>query len=415
MKIVKIIGREIFDSRGWPTIACELILEEDLSVTASIPAGLSRGTHEAYEIRDGGKRLFGKGVLQAIDRLETTIGPALVGKEPNVIDADLRMIEIDGTPNKSYLGANAMLAASIAVAKAQAFLEGLEPFELIAYLMGLDTVTLPYPMVNVINGGLHADNNLFIQEFMIVPIGAQNVRSSLEIVAVVFQEIKNELKKRNLLTNVGDEGGFAPNLDSETEALDIIVEALDKAGQDSCVIALDVAATQYYDAQTGLYRWHDKLLSSYELIAFYENLAEDYPIYSLEDGLAQEDIMGWQELMNRLGDRVQIVGDDLFATNYNRITQGIENGLATGVIIKPNQIGTVTEALQAIKLCKQYQLDAIVSHRSSETEDTFIVDLAVGANVGQLKAGGFCRGERIAKYNRLLTIEDHLIRLLMES
>jgi enolase len=281
--------------------------------------------------------------------------------------------------------------------------------------MGLDTVTLPYPMVNVINGGLHADNNLFIQEFMIVPIGAQNVRSSLEIVAVVFQEIKNELKKRNLLTNVGDEGGFAPNLDSETEALDIIVEALDKAGQDSCVIALDVAATQYYDAQTGLYRWHDKLLSSYELIAFYENLAEDYPIYSLEDGLAQEDIMGWQELMNRLGERVQIVGDDLFATNYNRITQGIENGLATGVIIKPNQIGTVTEALQAIKLCKQYQLDAIVSHRSSETEDTFIVDLAVGANVGQLKAGGFCRGERIAKYNRLLTIEDHLIRLLMES
>lgn len=418
MKIKSVHGREIYDSRGMPTVECSLILEDGAQVIASVPSGLSRSAYEVRELRDGGARLLGAGVLKAIENLEQVIAPLIVDKIPDLIPMDLSLIDADGTENKSHLGANAMLAASIAICKAQAHINEMEPYELIAYLCSAETISLPFPMFNVINGGVHAHNNAMIQEFMIVPTGAQNFRESLEIAVTVFQELKKILTKQGKSINVGDEGGFAPYLDTDKQALDYIMEAIDHLGsdlQDSVVIALDVAASQLYDRATNTYRWQGKRVSSEELTHLYAELLDVYPIYSIEDGMSDVDEHGWRYMMQAFGDSIQVVGDDLFATNSKRIIQGIEQGLANAVLIKPNQVGTVSEALQSLMWCKENEVNAIVSHRSGETEDTFIVDLAVGANAGQIKAGGCSRGERMAKYNALLRIEEEMMAQTSES
>lgn len=411
MKITHVLGREIYDSRGMPTLECTLILEEGVQVSASVPSGLSRSSYEARELRDGGQRLMGAGVLRAIENLEQIIGPELIGKTPDLVSMDVKMIEMDGTPNKAFLGSNTILAASMAICKAQAYLNDMETYELIGHLCNADTVSLPFPMFNVINGGRHANNNLMIQEFLIVPTGAENFRHSFEIGVTVFQELKKILAKLGKSTSVGDEGGFAPHFDDDRQALDCIMSAighLDESLQDSVVIAIDVAASQLYDRATKSYRWRGKSISTQELIGIYSELLDSYPIYSIEDGMSELDPEGFTALMGRLGDSIQIVGDDLFATNITRIVEGIENNQANAVVIKPNQIGTVSETLQALVWCKENDVNTIVSHRSGETNDTFIVDLAVGASAGQIKAGGCSRGERMAKYNALLRLEDEL-------
>jgi enolase len=418
MKIKHILGREIFDSRGWPTVQCEIILENDQSVLASVPAGISTGDYEAVELRDGGKRLFGQGVLKAISNIDQIIAPVLVNHEPNAIEMDLKIIELDGTADKSRLGANAMLAVSTALYKAEALVEGLEPYELIAALMDEDTVSIPYPLINIINGGLHANNNLQIQEFLIVPIGAPTFRSAFEMGVLVYHELKELLKSNGKSVAVGEEGGFACDFKSDYEALDFLLAAIERVSEQhplSCVIALDMAASYFYDTETHLYKWRDKHLTSDEMIAFYQELIGKYPIYSIEDGLSQDDWQGWAAMTKALENKVQVVGDDLFATNIYRIALGVEEHAATSVIIKPNQIGTITETLQAIHFSKSYGLNTIVSHRSAETEDSFIADLAVGSSAGQIKAGSCARGERLAKYNRLLGIEDTLTLGLLDS
>lgn len=409
MKITKIVGREIYDSRGLPTLECELVLDNEITVVASVPTGVSRGGYEAHELRDGGPRLQGKGVLKAIENLETEIAPILLGKEPDVIGTDLKMLEMDGTEDKSNLGANTMLAVSMALCKAQAITTSMDLYEFIAYLCDLETVTLPFPMFNVINGGNHARNKLTFQEIMIVPIGAPSFRKSLEMATTIFYSLEQVLIKRKKTICLGDEGGFAGNFKNEKEALDLLVEAIEKAGidQEDVVFALDVAASQFYNAKTKKYAWKGDQITSADMIELYEQLSEMYPIYSIEDGLSDLDIKGWIKMTKKLGDSLQLVGDDLFATNAVRIVQGIEEGWANSTIIKPNQIGTVTETLQAIKLCKNNDINIVVSHRSGETEDTFIVDLAVGTSAGQIKAGCCCR-ERMIKYNQLLRIEDEL-------
>ncbi len=411
MKIERIIGREIYDSQGWPALQCELFLDDGRSVVASVPSGNSVGVYEAVELRDGGERLGGRGLLKAIEHIEHSLAPLLVGKEPQALEMDLKMVEFDGTPDKSRLGANTLLAVSIALYKAQALIEECELYELFAGFFDAETVSMPFPLLNVINGGAHADNNLRIQEFMLMPVGAQTFRSSFEVGVLVFHELGDLLKKRGKSTAVGLEGGYACNFTSEREALDILLEAIEHINKRhtlSCVIALDVAASQFYDVHTGLYTWHDQQFTSDDMINYYTGLVAQYPIYSIEDGLAQEDWKSWIKLTKALEQKAQIVGDDLFVTDVYRIALGAEDHAATSVIIKPNQVGTVAETLQAIALCKSQGLHTIVSHRSAETEDTFIADLAVGTSAGQIKAGSCCRSERVAKYNRLLMIEDQL-------
>ncbi len=412
MNIASIVGHEIYDSRGWPTLLCAIQLEDGFTAYASVPTGLSRSKHEARELRDGDKRLWGKGVLKAIEMIEQVIAPEFVGQEPNAITMDFKMIEMDGSIDKSYLGANTMLAVSMALYRAQAHVEGIELYELIGYLFGAESITIPFPFFNVINGGAHAQNNLRIQEFMVVPVGVPTFRESMEIGVVVYQELKNALTKRGYSTAVGDEGGFSPEVKSDEEALDILTEVLEKVGDSEgnrCVIALDFAATQFYDKLTHTYNWQKKHLTSKDMIEVYEELVSTYPIYSIEDGLSEDDWSGWQAMKAALQTKVQLVADDLVATNIDRIARSIEEDCATSVIIKPNQIGTITETLQAIKLCKENNLNTIVSHRSGETEDSFIADIAIGSSAGQLKAGGPSRSERLAKYNRILLIEDMLV------
>ncbi len=415
MKVTKIIARELFDSRGIPTIECEVTLNDTHGVTALVSSGASTGSHEALELRDGGKRLGGKGVQKAIENIETIIAPALVGQEANVVEMDLRMIALDGTDDKSKLGANAMLAVSWAMLRAQSLIEGLEPYELIAGLVELETVSLPIPLINIINGGMHADNNLALQEIMIVPRGQQTVRGSLEAAATLFYELKTILKKKGMSTLVGDEGGFAPNFKDENEAFDTLMEAITAVQDYDFAICIDAAANSFYNKETKTYDLHGKQYTAEQLIDWYIQLSKDYPLFSIEDGLYEDDWDSWAELTQKLGADVQIVGDDLFTTNQHRIVKGLEAGAANAALIKPNQIGTITETLQAIMLCQEHELNTIVSHRSGETEDTLIVDLAVGTNAGQIKIGGFSRGERIAKYNRLLRIEDRLTRLVLEG
>ncbi len=416
MKIKQIRGREIFDSRGLPTIECTLTLEDGTFVTAAVPSGASRSSYAAIELRDGGERLMGYGVSKAIATLENIIAPALIGREPDVVQMDLEMIGMDGTDNKKKLGANTMLAASIAIIKAQAIAVGVTTYELIAHLCDFDSLSLPFPMFNVINGGVHADNNLSIQECLLVPFGFKDFRSAMEASVTVFHTLKTLLIHHNKKTLVGDEGGFASNFCDEREALNLLMEAIEQSGMNkkgSFGLALDVAATQLYDAETKLYNWNDQSKSTQELIKLYAQLVNDYPIYSIEDGLSENDWDGWILMTQQLGEKLQIVGDDIFATNPSRIMQGIQDGVANAAIIKPNQVGTVTETLQTIKLCKEQDIKTIVSHRSGETEDTFIVDLAVGTSAGQIKAGGCSRGERLAKYNQLLRIEDELLLAML--
>ncbi len=418
MKITQITGREIFNSRGIPTVECEILLEEAYPIIASVPSGASKGTHEALELRDGGTRLGGLGVLKAIENIEQIIAPALIGHEPSVVDADIKMIALDGTENKSKLGANAILAVSCAILKAQALVEGIDPFELIADLCELDNIALPIPLINVINGGMHADNKLAIQEFMIVSRDQQSIRGSLEASTTLFHELKNQLKKAGFSTLVGDEGGFAPQFKNDIEALDFLVNTIKIVNAEhgfDFAVALDVAANSFYSAKTKKYKFMGKDFSTQDMIEWYGELAQKYPLFSIEDGLHEDDWDGWAQLTQKLGAEVQIVGDDLFTTNQDRIVTGLEKGASNAVLIKPTQIGTITETLQAIQLCKEHDLNTIVSHRSGETEDTLIADIAVGTNAGQIKIGGLSRGERLAKYNQLLRIEDKLTRAFLDE
>lgn len=411
MKIKAILGREIYNSRGWPTVQCELILENDRSIYASVPTGLSQGSHEARKTYDEQERLWGRGVLQSVEYIDTVIAQELVGREPHAINMDLELIKLDGTADKSHLGANTMLAVSMAVYRAHAYLERIELFEFIGHVCGADTVTLPFPFFNMINGGMHANNKLRIQEFMVVPVGMPDFRTSMEVSATIFHELRTSLKNHKKMISFGDEGGYASQFSNDEEALDILSETVQRVhtmyGFHS-LIALDVAATGFYDANKKYYEWHGEKLMTEELVARYEKLVDQYPICSIEDGLAEDDWDGWVYMVQRLKGKVQIIGDDLFVTNPTRISQGIELGAANGAVIKPDQIGTITETLQAIRLCHENNITTTVSHRSGDTEDAFIADLAVGTSSGQIKSGGLCRSERLAKYNRLLLIEDHL-------
>jgi enolase len=418
MKITKVIGREVYDSRGMPTIQCEIGLENGICVTAAAPSGIARARYEAHELRDGGRRLWGKGVLKGLEALRDHVAPMLIGKPINAIEMDMKLLEIDGTADKSYIGANVLVATSMALYKAHAAAEEIELYELIAYICGAESVSLPFPVINLIQGGRHAENNLQIQDFMIVPVGSSNFRSSLELSVTAFHELKSILQKYGRPITVGDEGGLIAGCKNDKEALDALMETLERidyAHTDArCAIALHIGASQLYNPTTKKYVWNNKNLSTEELIEHYEQLIDSYPIYSLEDPLSEDDWEGWQALMQALQQRVQIVGDDLFASNMQRLVQGIEHHVASGVTVKPSQIGTITEALQFVQVCKQYNLNPIISHQAGEMEDSFLADLSVGTSAGQIKAGGCCRGERIAKYNRLLAIEDSLALAALE-
>lgn len=410
MKIAHITARELYDSQGYPTLQCEIILDSGEFVTALVPSGRSVGQYEAIELRDHEARMDGLGVRKAVEVIEHVIAPLLVGEEPRALELDSRIIELDGTPDKSRLGANTMLAVSQALYRAEALWHDIELFELFAALYNAETVMMPIPMLNVINGGMHATNNLAIQEFLVVPVGAPSFRAGLELGIAVYHELGKVLMALGKSTAVGLEGGYASTFAHEFEALDILSEVVERVNARyaaSCMIALDMASSQW-SIEEGLYLWHQEVYSSEDMIALYKDLVNRYPLYSIEDPLGQDDWFGWQVLTQELGHRVQLVGDDLFATNVQRIARSVQEKAATAAIIKPNQIGTVTEALQAIVLCKDQHINTIVSHRSSDTEDTFIADLAVGTSAGQFKAGAPCRSERMAKYNRLLIIEDTL-------
>jgi len=412
MKIVRVSGREIIDARALPTIECVIELSDGRIVTASVPTGTSRGRHEAHELRDGGARFLGTGVLQSVEKINKVIQPYLVGREPNLIQTDIQMLDLDGTDEKSVLGANTMLAVGMAVARAQAAVEELKLYELLAYLCGFEEISLPSPLINMISGGVHVDNNLQVQELMVIPIGMSSFRVAMEACVMVFHVLQELLRKEGKKTSISCEGAIEAEFSDETEAMDFLQAAIDhvQSGYEGQIMmALDVAATQFYNTRTKKYTWHGQQVDANGLIEWYGQLLDKYPIYSIEDGLSEDDWDGWQEMSRRIGSRVQLVGDDLFASDPRRIWQGIENEAANAVLIKPNQIGTVTEALQSVKLCHDNDLRFVVSHRSGETNDTFIADMAVGTSSGQIKAGGCTRGERVAKYNRLLTIEDELL------
>ena len=405
-------AQEILDSRGQPTVLAHLLLDNGISAQAAVPSGASTGENEALELRDGGVRYLGKGVLQAVKNVQEVIAPALKGRNPLEQEGlDRLLCDLDGTPNKSRLGANAILAVSMAVARAGAAVAGLPLYR---YLGGAGAVTLPMPQLNIINGGAHAGNNLDIQEFMIMPVGGPTFAEALRIAAEVFQTLKKVLASQNLATGVGDEGGFAPDLPSHEAALDLIVQATDKAGYrpgKEVVLALDAAASEFYDKATGEYvfkKGDGSRRSAAALTDYYRGLASRYPIVSLEDGLAEGDWDGWVHLTANLEEKLQLVGDDIFVTNVRFLQQGIDRAAANAILIKLNQIGTVTETLETIDLARRHGYRAIISHRSGETEDTFIADLAVATGVGQIKTGSVSRSERIAKYNRLLFIEQEL-------
>lgn len=408
--IADVHAREILDSRGNPTVEVEVVLESGAFGRAAVPSGASTGAHEAVELRDGDKsRYLGKGVLNACANVESIIAPALIGMDAlNQTEIDQTMIRLDGTENKGNLGANAILGVSMACARAAAdYLE----MPLYRYLGGCNAKTMPVPMMNILNGGKHADNNVDIQEFMIMPVGAQSWSGALRMCAEVFHSLRSVLKSRGYNTAVGDEGGFAPDLKSNEEALECIVLAIEKAGYkpgDEVRIAMDPASTEFFvDGKYNLASEGRKLTSS-EMIDFYADLCERYPIISIEDALAEDDWDGWIELNKRLGDKVQLVGDDLYVTNTARLVKGIELHASNAILIKLNQIGTITETLDAIEMAKRAGFTAVVSHRSGETEDTFIADMVVAVNAGQIKTGAPSRTDRVAKYNQLLRIEEEL-------
>ena len=409
MKIKKVIAREIFDSRGRPTLECQLTLTDGTVILSSVPSGASKSTHAAAYVLDE-QRLGGYGVSKAIRLIEEHITPLLLNATPDLYVIDEQLMILDGTCNKSKLGANTMLAVSQAVVRAQAHVNGIPLYELIAHLMGHDGIRLPFPMFNMIEGGVHADNNLVIQEFLIIPVGYQCFREAMEQATMVYHCLRKILQKRGNTILVADEGGFAPMLTDERAALDLLVQALEETNCiDNFGLAIDVAASQFYDSTTKSYQWGNSVVSSDDLINYYKKLVAEYPLFSIEDGLAQDDWAGWQSLTSQLGSSIQLVGDDLLATSMKRLEYAIERNVANALVCKPNQVGTVSEALAAIQLAQQHDYNIIISHRSAETEDTFIADLAVGVGAGQIKAGGCSRTERMAKYNRLLRIEDALI------
>jgi enolase len=409
-RIARLSAREILDSRGRPTVEVDCVAESGARGRAAVPSGASTGEHEALELRDGDDRYMGAGTRKAVAHVHEVIAPALRGMpvtDQAAIDA--RLLELDGTPDKSRLGANAILGVSMAVAVAAADEAG-DP--LYASLGGREADLLPAPLMNILNGGAHADNTVDIQEFMVVPVGPPSFSEALRAGTEVYMALKKVLQERGLGTTVGDEGGFAPDLESDTAALEVIVEAIDRAGftaGEDVVLALDVAASELY--ADGTYRWKKaggEPMTSDELIGFYVGLVDRYPIVSIEDGLAEDDWSGWRALTEALGDRIQVVGDDLFVTNAARLERGIEVGAANAILIKLNQIGTVTETLEAIRVAREAGYQAVISHRSGETEDSFISDFAVATEAGQIKTGAPARGERTAKYNQLLRIEENL-------
>ena len=412
-EIVAIRAREVLDSRGNPTVEADVIVESGHLGRAIVPSGASTGEHEAVELRDGDKTHYmGKGVLQAVENIETVIAPELEGLDAaNQRLIDQTMIALDGTPNKGKLGANAILAVSLAAARAVA--QSLE-VPLYRYLGGVNASVLPTPMLNVLNGGAHADSNVDFQEFMIMPVGAERFSDALRWSAETFHTLKSVLKKKGYNTAVGDEGGFAPSLKSNTEAVELILEAITQAGYkpgEQISIALDPASSEFYDKEKNKYvfKKSDKReLSSQQMADFWADWVGQYPIVSIEDGLAEDDWDGWKQITDKLGSRIQLVGDDLFVTNVKRLQQGIDEGVANSILIKVNQIGTLTETLEAIELGRRYGYTAVMSHRSGESEDTFIADLAVATGVGQIKTGSVSRTDRIAKYNQLLRIEEEL-------
>ncbi len=416
LKVEDIKALEILDSRGNPTVQVEVLTENGYIGRASVPSGASTGSFEAVELRDGDKtRYFGKGVEKAVENVNKKIAKKIIGM--NVFDqrkVDEEMVKLDDTPNKSNLGANAILGVSLAVAKAAAEALGLELYR---YIGGIYGTELPVPMMNILNGGKHSDNNISIQEFMIMPVGDITFSERLRRGAEIYHTLKNVLKEKEYGVGVGDEGGFAPNLDDEEQALDIIMEAIKKAGYEpgkDIMLALDIASTEMYDEakninKNGYYFWKTKQFKERnEMIDYIIGLCEKYPIYSIEDGLAEEDWEGWKILTEKLKSKVQLVGDDLFVTNPQRLRRGIKEGVANAILIKPNQIGTLTETLDTIKIAKENGYKTIISHRSGETDDTTIADIAVGVNAGQIKTGAPCRIDRVSKYNRLLYIEQEI-------
>jgi len=408
--IVDVFGREVLDSRGNPTVEVEVILEDGTMGRAIVPSGASTGAHEAVELRDGDNdRYNGKGVLQAVENVNEIIAPEVIGMDvTHQVDIDTLMIEMDGTPNKGKLGANAILGVSLAVARAAAnFLE----IPLYQYIGGVNAREIPVPMMNILNGGEHADNNVDIQEFMIIPAGAESFTEGLRMTVEIYHTLKTVLKGKGLATAVGDEGGFAPNLPSNEAAIEVILEAIAQAGYQAgkdIFLGLDVAATELY--RDGKYHFEStqQVLSSQEVVDFYASLVERYPIISIEDGLAEDDWEGWKLLTDRLGKEIQLVGDDLFVTNTERLARGIELGVCNSILIKVNQIGTLTETLDTIEMARRAGYTCVISHRSGETEDATIADIAVATGSGQIKSGAPARTDRVAKYNQLLRIEEEL-------
>jgi enolase len=408
--ITEVYAREILDSRGNPTIEVEVCLDDGNAGRADVPSGASTGIHEAVELRDGNKKRFGgKGVLKAVENVNDIIADAIIGLDASrQTEIDELMCRLDGTKNKAKLGANAILGVSLAVAKAAANSAGLPLYQ---YIGGTNAHELPVPMMNILNGGQHADNNVDIQEFMVMPVGAKSFSEGLRMNVEIYHSLKDVLKKKGYNTGLGDEGGFAPNLKSNAEALDVILEAVKaagyKAGKD-VFLAIDVAASEFY--KNGKYHMEAEgaAKSSAQMVAYLEGLAKKYPIISIEDGLAEDDWKGWAALTAKLGDKIQLVGDDIFVTNVERLEKGIKDGVANSILIKLNQIGTLTETLRAIEMAKKAGYTAVVSHRSGETEDTTMADVVVGVNAGQIKSGAPARTDRVAKYNQLLRIEEDL-------
>lgn len=409
--IKKVHARQIIDSRGNPTIECDIVLSGGAMGRAAVPSGASTGSFEALELRDGGDAFMGKGVLKAVKNVNEIIAPAIMDMDASAQTAlDEKMLELDGTANKEKLGANAILAVSMAAAHAVATQKNIPLYKYIASIYGNESpVVLPRPMMNVINGGAHADNGLDCQEFMIIPNGAKSEAEAIRMGAEVFHNLKSIIKKNGGATNVGDEGGFAPNFNNSREALNAIMAAIEKAGYkagEQMSIGLDVASSEFF--KDGVYSFEGQELTSEQMVAFYEQLITEYPIISIEDALAEDDWAGWKALTEKIGDKCQLVGDDLFVTNPVRLEKGIESGVANAILIKVNQIGSLTETLKAIKMAQDAKYGVIISHRSGETEDTTIADLAVATNAGQIKTGSMSRTDRVAKYNQLLRIEEEL-------
>ena len=412
-KIFAIYARQILDSRGNPTIEADVITENGIMGRAAVPSGASTGKYEAVELRDADKGVYvGKGVLKAVNNVNTAIAEELKGMYvSDQASIDSAMIRLDGTENKANLGANAMLAVSMAVAKAAAQENGQLLFN---YIGGINARTIPIPMMNILNGGSHADNCIDFQEFMVMPVGADSFSQALRMGTEVFHNLKEVLKSKGFSTNVGDEGGFAPNLGSNVEAIEIVLQAIEKAGYkpgDDIYIAMDAAASEFYNAEEKVYHFHqstgDKLTST-EMVDYWKDWSKKYPIISIEDGLDEDDWNGWKELTNAIGDNVQLVGDDLFVTNVKRLSKGIETGVANSILVKVNQIGTLTETIEAVNMAQINSYTSVMSHRSGETEDTIIADLSVALSTGQIKTGSASRSDRVAKYNQLLRIEEEL-------